>query len=862
MHKDWEKLSVSDAFKKLGSGKKGLPSGEVATRLKIYGINEIRRERKISPVRIFLSQFRSPLMLILIAAAVIYALISMAPGSESGLIDTALILIIVLLSGIFGFFQDWRAERAIEALRKMSTPCAKVIRDGRETEIPAAEIVPGDVVLMEAGDIVPADGKIIEAHDMMLDESILTGESRSVRKGESAPAFMNTCVISGRAVMLAVTTGMQTRVGLIAKKMEEIEVTRTPFQKELESFSKKIFWLILIIVAVVMAAGWFKFGMYMAFLTAVSLAVAAIPEGLPAVVTLSLAFGGKAMVRCKALVRRLPVVESVGSVNVICTDKTGTLTMNRMSVTRAYFSGDVCHTDRMKDSDARRMERMMLCGALCSNTSFITDEKGCKKLTGDQTEIAIVEFSEKFGYSKDGLEKFYKRTNEISFTSKRKMMSVLCRQKNKSYVFVKGAPEVLLNACAKVYVSGKIQNLDEKTREKILGQNADFASQALRVLGFAYKEARGGLSEREMEKNLVFLGLEGMLDPPRSEVKEALEDCRTAGIRVIMITGDNMETAKAIAKEIGLESRHALSGTDLEKMSNQALEKNLDDGTNIFARTTPFDKLRILEILQKTNRVAMTGDGVNDALALKKADVGIAMGERGTDVAKEASDIILIDDNFSTIRNAIKEGRRIFDNIQKFVNYLLSCNIAEVFVLFIATLLLTINEPVLLPVHLLWINLLTDGLPALALGFDPASQGIMKRQPRGFREGILDRKTLINITAIGINLGILLLLMFWFSLSEGLETARSVLFMGFVVFEFTRIAAIRHQEELKFFDNRLLVGALAGSMLLQLAVFYTPLSAFFGVVPLGYYEWMVLLGFAAAGWISCVIISRSIMKYA
>ncbi|MBN1896545.1 MAG: calcium-translocating P-type ATPase, PMCA-type [Candidatus Aenigmarchaeota archaeon] len=860
MRDEWERLKLTSAYKKLESGKDGITGDEAAMRLAKHGKNEITSTSHTSPLRIMISQFTSPLIVILIVAGLVSLGIALLPGSEHTIIDSALILLIVLAVGISGFFQDWKAEKAIDALKKMSSPTAKVIRDGTIISVKAVDLVPGDVVIIEPGDIVPADGKIIESMGMMIDESILTGESKTVRKAAGDVARMSTSLTSGRGKLLIFGTGLHTEVGRLAEKMEEIGETRTPFQNELSAFSKKIFWMVGIIAAVMMAVGYFKYGLYDAFLISISLAVAAIPEGLPAVVTLALALGAKSMASNNALIRKLAVAESVGSVNVICTDKTGTLTKNRMSVTKMYFDDVVFDSAALNDSDKGRMEKLMLCGTLCNDSRFMQGDGTERKMTGDQTEVAIAEFAINNGVDYDGLRGKYKRINEISFTSKRKMMSVLCRHQNENVVFTKGAPEVVLNHCTRMLFGGKIVKLDRKRKEKILKQNTQFASHALRVLAFSYKKASGSISEEEMESDMIFIGLEGMLDPPRDEVKDALADCATAGIRVVMITGDNIETAKAIANEIGLSSTSAISGDDIGKMSDADLRKVLDAGANIFARTSPFDKLRILEILQKDNRVIMTGDGVNDVLALKKADVGIAMGERGTEVAKEASDIILLDDNFTSIRNAVREGRRIFDNIRKFVNYLLSCNLAEVFVIFLGTMIFSMNDPIMLPVHILWINLLTDGMPALALGVDPALPNTMKRKPREIGDSILDRKTFYNVMAMGLNMGIILLLVFTMTLSSGLETARTTLFMGFVLYEFMRIAVIRHQEELGIFDNKMILVTLMVSLILQLTVIYSPLNAYFSLVPLGLYEWSVLLAFAAVGWMTSIGLSRIVTR--
>jgi Ca2+-transporting ATPase len=860
MHDEWKDVSLEQLYKKLSSGKEGITEEEATKRLLKHGRNEIRPAKAASVLKIFLAQFTSPLILILIAAALVSLGVGALPESEPKVVDAVLIIIIVMAVGVSGFFQDWKAERSIEALRRMSTPAAIVIRNGKETEIPATEIVPGDIVVLKSGDVLPADGKVMESFNMMVDESILTGESEALRRGAGGIVRTSTSLISGHGKFIVFATGMKTEVGRLAEKMEEIQEPKTPFQKELDGFSRKIFWMVIAISALVMLAGYFKYGLYTSFLTAISLAVAAIPEGLPAVVTLSLALGAKSMVSSNALIRKLPVVESVGSVNVICTDKTGTLTRNTMSVTRTFFDNADYETGEINRGDVKSMRKLLLCGTLCNDTKILTEGKETR-FVGDQTEAAIMEFAMKHDFPVEQTREEYMRVNEIPFISKRKMMTVVCRRRNRDYVMSKGAPEVLLHHCSRIVSGDKVVRLDDKTKKNILKQDSEYASHSLRVLAFAYKERRRSSGTKHIEEDLIFLGLEGMYDPPREEVPEALNDCSTAGIRVVMITGDNIETAKSIANEIGLKSKGAISGMEMEKMSNEELEKRLNDGVGIFARTSPFDKLRILEILQKENRVIMTGDGVNDSLALKKADVGIAMGQRGTDVAKEASDIILVDDNFATIRNAIREGRRIFDNIRKFVNYQLTCHLAEVLVIFTATIVFTLNEPVLLPVQILWINMLTDGIPAIALGVDPALPGIMRRKPREPREGILDRRTMYSVTAMGINLAVLLFLVYILIQPMGTDVARTALFMGFVFYEFMKIAEIRYNEDLGFFDNRMLLVALAVSIALQLSVIYTPLNMYFSLVPIGIYEWTVILSLAVVGWFSSMGISRLLKIY-
>lgn len=831
---------------------KGLTWEEARKRLRIYGRNEIKRIKKVSPIKIFLSQFTSPLVLILIGAAVLSFVIGYFPGQEPNIVDTILILSIVLASGFSGFFQEYKAEKTIEALQKMAAPEAKVIRDGKEVKLKISEIVPGDLILLEGGDIVPADSKLIEAFNLKVDESMLTGESQAVGKKVNDEVYMNTFVISGNGKAIVQKTGMRTKVGEIATKLQEIKEEKTPFQIEISKFSKKIFWTIILIAVFMMLIGLLKYNIYYSILTSISLAVAAIPEGLPAIITLSLAIGAKAMARKNSLVRKLSVIESVGSVDIICTDKTGTLTKNEMSVVKLFFNDKVIDAKEVKKDE---IEILLRCGSLCNNSRICEG-----KYIGDQTEVAIRRFSDNLGIKKEELENEWKRINEISFTSERKLMSVIYKYKEKFFVFSKGAPEILIEKCKKIYENGKISELSKEKKEEILKMNNEFASHALRVLGFAFKELEEEPKEK-IEEDLIWLGLEAMMDPPREEVKKAIEDCKTARIRVIMITGDNLRTAKAIANEIGLESKGAIEGKEIDEMNNEELEEILNSGVNIFARTSPFHKLRILEILKKNYRVAMTGDGVNDALALKKADVGIAMGIKGTEVAKEASDMILLDDNFATITYAVKEGRRIFDNIKKFVNYLFTCNFAEVAVLFIATLLFSFSEPILLPVQILWINLLTDGLPALALGVDPARPDIMREPPRKRNEPILNKRLMWLIGTIGTNKTIILLLTFFLTLPLGFEIARTSLFTGFILYECIRIGSIRYMEKLNWLSNKWLILALVISISLQLLILYSPLGVFFKIKSLGIYEWGILLTGTFIGYISAIGITKLVMKF-
>ena len=838
----------------------GLSQQQIAEKLKEYGRNEIVRKTKARPFRMLFKQFVSPLMLLLIAAAAISVAIGYFPGQDPNIVDAILILIIVLISGILGFIQDYRAEKTIEALQKMSTPRARVVRDEREVEIDSWQVVPGDLLVIEMGDMVMADGKVLQAFHLELDESILTGESVAVGKEAEDFVFMNTYVTAGNAYVEVTETGMKTKIGQVAYRLQTLEKEKSSFQVELSVLSKRLSLITLGILVVIAVVGTFKYGFYTSLLTAISLAVAAIPEGLPAVVVLALAAGANVMFRKNVLIRRLPIVESVGAVNIICTDKTGTLTLNEMTVTHLYYDSQIKEVASLKEnvSQDNTLQQLLACGLLCNNATMGADDEGNPKYFGEQTEIALKKLADRF------LQDHYKdrrKADEISFSSQRKMMSVLIEDaaRKASIIYTKGAPEVLLGKCNRILMQGEIILLDESAKEKIITQNTRFASQALRVLGFAYKPVT---SEDDFaEKELIWIGLQAMIDPPREEVPQAMQDCKTAGIRVIMITGDNPMTAQAIAGQIGLESTGVIDGPGLDGMDDATLKQQLEAQVNIFARTNPMHKLRLLEILEVNNSVAMTGDGVNDALAIKKAEVGISMGKKGTEVAKQASDLILLDDNFSTIRDAIRQGRAIFNNIRKFMDYLLTCNFAEVSIIFLGTLFLGLDEPLLFPVQLLWINLLTDGLVALALGVDPPAEDIMLEKPRKDKSPLINKRTLRMILLIGTMKTIVLLFIFWLVHPLGLNLARSVLFTGIVLFEFVRIGAIRSQEQLGWLANKWLVASLAASFTLQLIILYSPVNTYFYLVPLGTYEWGVLMAGVVAAYFLAIFISKMVLKY-
>jgi Ca2+-transporting ATPase len=840
----FQKLKIEEVFKKLKSSPDGISEEEAKNRLKKHGLNEIVQIKKISPLKIFFEQFKSILVIILIVAAII-SYISSIFKEGSGL-DAVLIMSIVVANAFFGFLQEYKAEKSIEALRKMSTKYAIVIRNGKKSKIDAKELVPGDIILVEQGDIVPADCRVIESKDLKVDESILTGESIAVHKSPgvvktdviaemSNMLFMNTSVVRGTGKLIVVNTGMNTEVGQIAREIQQTEEKETPFQKEADLIGKRIGNLVLLISALVfIILAIQQHEIFRIFIISISLAVAAVPEGLPAIITLALSIGARKMVERNSLIRKLAVIESLGPVEVICTDKTGTLTENKMTVTKIYFMEkvfDVTGTGletkgkflfEGKEENPQNLREILLCGAICNNAN-----KQDTGFFGDPTEVALLVCAEKAGIKKEEIDKEYQRVDEEPFSPATKKMITINKKGSEKIAFLKGAPEIVLKHCSKMLdKTGKIVELDDEKRKKILEVNNQLTSKALRVLGFA----RG---EEGKTREMIFLGLQGMIDPPRKGVAEAIKECKKAGISVIMLTGDHINTAKAIAEQVGIEGK-AITGEEIEKIQN--LESLVQNYT-IFARVSPHHKLMILKELQKKYIVAMTGDGVNDAPALKNADVGIAMGIRGSDVSKESSDIILLDDNFITIKNAIEEGRGIFDNIQKFLNYLLTANAGEVLIIFFGSLLSRGVTP-LLSSHLLWLNLLTDGFPALALGVDPKSKNIMNKKPREYKK-IFDNTMYISIISVGVIMTLSILPIFLISLQNEAK-ARTLVLTSLVMMEFIRLQIIRSKYHLSLFSNKYLLFAVLISVLLQLAIIYTPINTLFSLTPLTLEDWLLV----------------------
>ncbi len=854
----WYTKGVDTVLSELNADTNGISDSEAQQRLEQHGENRIENTNETKWYTILIKQFQDNLVYLLLIAAFLSVIVGALPGHEPAWGEATIILIIVIANGSFGFYQDYQAEKSIQALKELSTPDATVIRDGERQSVDATTLVPGDIILLEQGDAVPADARLLEADALSTDEAALTGESQEVSKhehvldGEHAIAerenmvFMNTHVVKGRGKAVVTDTGMDTEVGAIAEELEDADDTTTPFQEEVNRMGRRIGYLVLGIIAFValLMAVLTGAGPLVIFLMAISLVVAAVPESLPAIVTFSLALGSRRMLAKNALVRSLPVVEALGSVNAIVTDKTGTLTEGVMTVQRVTpfndehkVTGTGTSTDGHFEQDGDEVEAnddakaILRCGYICNNTEREKD----KGLVGEPTEVALHVAAQKAHVSPD-----VERIRSIPFSSDRKRMTVIT---DDNTAYMKGAPETILDRCTKVRINGETKELTDERRRRILDQNHDYASNALRVLGFAHKTVSDidAEDDEDIEADMEFLGLQAMIDPARDEVKDAVADCRTAGIDVVMATGDNLETAKAIGQKLGFSPDNALRGPVIEDMSDDELQDAVQD-TEIFARVSPHHKVRILQALQSLDyNVAMTGDGVNDAPALKNSDVGVAMGQRGTDVAKQSSDMILQDDNFVTIRDAIEEGRAIFDNIRKVVNYLLSTNSGEVMMVLLGTLIGGLFYPgifaesdvvVLTAVMILWVNFATDGPPSIAMGMDEPVDHIMQREPRGGDEPIIDHRILWSIAIFGPLAGVTLLSGFFIYATSDVALGQTVLFTSLALFEIVMIQIIRESYGLSTTSNKYLVAGLAAAFIAQLVVLYTPVASLFNVLPL------------------------------
>lgn len=874
---DWYIKKPSELEAELGSDlANGLTSSQAQDKLASHGPNELEAEEKASLFSKFIEQFKDPLTLILIGAAILSAVLG-------DYVETFIIMAIVIINALLSVYQEGKAAEAVEALQKMSSPNAKVLRDGKEQEVPANQLVPGDIVLLESGDIVPADIRLVESSNLQIDESSLTGESVPVEKDASINfndvreigdrenyAHSSTIVSYGRAKGIITDTGHDTEIGKIATSLSGQEEELTPLQIRLNSLSKLLGIIILAVCAIVLVLGLFRdYELLDMIMMAVSLAVAAIPEGLSAIVTIVLSLGMTRMAERNAIVKKLLAVETLGTVTTICSDKTGTLTQNEMTVTRIHVDGkdiDVSGTGyapvgdltidgkAFDDADAPSLFTLISIGAL-ANDSILTEEEGLHGIIGDPTEGALLSLAGKKDLTKKALEAEYPRVKDIPFDSDRKMMTTLHENfiDGKVVSFTKGAPDVIIEKCTKKLVNGEISDFTSSEKAEIQAKNSEYARDALRTLAYAFRSFDSLPAEvdpEHIETDMVFVGFTGTIDPARPEAKEAIRECKTAGIDVVMITGDHLETAVAIAKDLGIaeSSEAAILGKDLNNMTEDELREVVKT-KNVFARVSPENKVQIVDALKKNGHiVSMTGDGVNDAPALKRADIGVAMGITGTDVAKSTAEVILTDDNFATIVNAVEEGRVIYSNIKNFVSFLLSCNIGEVLIIFISILL---GLPVpLTAIQLLWINLVTDSFPALALGVEEGDDDIMNHPPRHPDEPIIDKDTAFVIGVQSVAITLATLVAYYYGIKVyGMESngSRTLAFAALITSELLRAYSARSADhtlvDIGIFTNKTMVIATVASFGLMLLVLYIPfLANLFGVIGLGLRDWAVVIG--------------------
>ena len=831
----WHTLIKDEVIRKLQtSSKTGLREEEVNKRQEKYGKNKLKDKKKESILVKFIKQFNDFMIIILIIASIISALVAYMQG-ENDYIDSIIIIAIVILNAIMGVIQESKAEKSIEALKEMTPVKAKVTRNGQILEINAEDLVPGDLIILEAGNCVPADCRIIESYNLKIEESSLTGETEPILKDENAiikektalgdmlnMAFMASIVVNGHAKAIVTDTGMNTKVGQIANMMINDESPETPIQKKLGQVGKILGVICLVICLIIFVIGLIKNIEPMEmFMTSVGLAVAAIPEGLPAIVTIVLSIGVTKMAKKNSIIRKLPAVETLGSSNVICSDKTGTLTQNKMKVV---------------EIKSKNPSLTIELGTMCTDCEII-NKNGNLEVQGEPTEVAIVDNALKEGKNKTELYKLMPRISEIPFDSNRKMMTTIHKISNGYRVITKGAPDILINKCI---------NID---KNKVQLDNLNMANKALRVIAVAYKDLKIMPSKIEsniIENNLEFVGLIGMIDPPREGVKEAVQTCKKAGIKKVMITGDHILTAKAIARELNILEKNdkAITGQELDNISQKELENNISE-YSVFARVTPEHKVRIVKAWQRNGAVvAMTGDGVNDSPALKNADIGIAMGKNGTDVAKNASDMILTDDNFVTIVEAIKQGRNIYDNIKKAIHFLIATNIGEIVTIFMG-LVLGFKSP-LLAIQLLWVNLVTDSFPAIALGLEPQEKGIMDRKPIDSKKGIFADGLWGKIITEGIMIGMLTLIAFSIGNKYfGIDVARTMAFVSIGILELVHSFNIKSEQSIlkkDLFKNKFLMGSFILGVVVQLIVVIIPqLAEIFKLVPLTQTQWLIVL---------------------
>lgn len=864
----WHDLSVTQVFKKLDARPEGLTATEAADRLAHFGRNEITHRKLVSPLRLLLKQFGNYFILVLLFAAVLAFVVSFLPGEINRRLTAFFILGIIVLSVTLSFFEEYRAQKDLEALDTLLVFKTTVLRDGHPCEIDASEIVPGDILVLMHGQKIPADGRVIEAYSLRTDESALTGESVGVDKSPEPVAvdaplaertsmvYGSTFVTHGTGHAVVVQTGMATEVGHIAATLQQMTERPTPFQQEVQKMARQMTLIVAVLAIIVAAILLFVLHepLVDVALNTLSLAVATIPESLPIVLTFALALGARQMAAHQAVIRRLSVVESLGSVDIICTDKTGTLTQNQMTLQRLYAGSQTSGTPQ--DSVNQKSLSDLLRAAVLCNEAVIEDG-AVPKITGDPVDSALLKAAQEAGLDVQSIRAEQPLINQIPFSSERKMMTTIHAYDGRRMAFTKGAPGVVLAQCASCCDADQQYLLTDEHCQFIRQTITRLQGEGMYVLGLARKEIPSNAASNQIEQGMTFLGLLALIDPPRPQAAEAISQAHEAGIRVVMITGDNGLTAQAIAGQLGIGTR-VVESRQIEGLARQELTEKMKE-VDIVARATPQTKQQVLQALQDAGHfVAMTGDGVNDATALKQSDVGVAMGLRGTDIAKESAAMVLLDDNFSTIVTAVKEGRRIFDNIRKFTNYLLSTSLGEVFVV----LMLSIAGYFPLSAKmLLWVNVVTDLIPASALAADPAVPHVMKRRPRRHNEPILNKAIYATIVGSIFRTLIAYGLIFWVGLHFGGVTyARTMLFTSIVLHAFTRVMVVRQLDALSIWSNRTLLVSYLAAVGLQILALYTPLRHLFGIVPLDWRAWVVMTLVVAGSSLAGVYMTRWILK--
>lgn len=865
---EWHSFPIEEVIKTLATSMNGLSPSEASARLGRFGPNRIAEAGRVSAWRILREELTGFFNIILFCAVLTALAVGYLPGQRPKLHEVVFICAIIVLNTIISFVEEYKASQSIQSLHGIMRLRARVVRQGEELDVDAGDLVPGDVIVLAEGDKVPADGRIIEVFGLKVDESILTGESENLDKdvNEVPPAtilaermdmvFSGTFVVRGSARAVVTATGMESEIGKIAVDLYGVEERPTSFQLEVAKLARQITVAIAAIVAVIAVTSSVveHLSLYDVLINSISLGVAAVPASLPVVMTFALAMGTRKMLEKKALVRRLSVVESLGSVDVICTDKTGTLTENRMTIEKIYCDGRISETSTVR-RDSRAVQRLVETALLCNEAGISHDGN----YIGDATEVALLRLAAAMGVSPQAERQKYPKTGEIPFSSESKRMTTIHTVDGMPVAYAKGALRAIVPSCTGILMEHGVIPLTEAERVMITAAADTMAAEALRVLAFACKDLGGGAADKDAETGMVFLGLAGMMDPPRREVGPSVRIARNAGIRVVMITGDNRRTAQAIADKLGIEG-NAVEGREIDECTVEELATRVEK-IAIVARATPRTKYKMTQALQSNGHfVVMTGDGVNDAIAIKQADVGIAMGERGTDVAKEASDMVLLDDNFKTIVDAVEEGRRIFDNIKKFVNYLLSANLAEVFVILILSFF---GYTPLTGIMVLWVNMVTDILPASAIAIDPANPGIIWRPPRKVGEPVLNKGVKALIAFSGAKKIIVLLLIFFVGIRMGgAQLAQTMVFTSVILFSFVRIMIVRQMDQLSLWSNKWLLLAMATGIGLQLMVLYTPpIREFFHVIPLTAVHWAVLVPIVLVSAFLGTVGARVIMKF-